>query len=171
MLAPIRDSIRYSLPRFWERRKLVLFEPMASACKILLENLRLNGLESITDVSHLGIGLSDRSGKAGFTVHTSNIGSAALNDAKGPIPVATGDDLLGDQPVHFIKIDTEGFEIKVLRGLQRTINRDRPTMYVEVDDSNREKFLKLIKQMRYHVLLQRRRYTANENFLIASDSP
>jgi Met-10+ like-protein len=37
--------------------KVVMFEPIQQTCKILLENIKLNDLESISDVSNLGIGL------------------------------------------------------------------------------------------------------------------
>lgn len=39
-----------------------------------------------------------------------------------------------DQPVGLIKIDVEGHEIAVLRGAQSIIERDRPTLIVELED-------------------------------------
>lgn len=46
------------------------------------------------------------------------------------------DDLVGDDTVAFIKIDVEGMEAKVLRGLERTIKRDRPIMFIEAFHHN-----------------------------------
>ena len=39
----------------------------------------------------------------------------------------------GIVPVHFMKIDVEGWEIDVIRGAGETITHDRPLMYVEND--------------------------------------
>lgn len=51
------------------------------------------------------------------------------------VSVAVGDDLLtaaGRRPVALIKIDVEGGELEVLRGLQRTLAGDRPPVFCEV---------------------------------------
>lgn len=47
-----------------------------------------------------------------------------------PVPVTRIDDLKISK-VDFIKIDVEGMEIKVLQGAEETINRCRPTMWIE----------------------------------------
>ena len=41
---------------------------------------------------------------------------------------------LGDEPVGFIKIDVEGYELDVLRGASSTIRRHRPTLLIETAD-------------------------------------
>lgn len=50
------------------------------------------------------------------------------------------DDYLGDQLLewHFLKIDTEGFEIEVLRGAARTIERLHPVIYIELSQEYRD---------------------------------
>jgi hypothetical protein len=51
-----------------------------------------------------------------------------------PVEVRKGDDvLLGEaQPVSFIKIDVEGFELRALRGLRGAIERWRPLVVTEM---------------------------------------
>ena len=119
---------------------IILFEPIEETCWLLRENIRLNGLGAISDISHLGIGLSDRTTTANFTLYITNLGAASLHEGDGPIPTALGDDLIGNKHTDFIKIDAEGYELKVLTGLKKTINRDKPPIYVEVDDTNRSRF-------------------------------
>ena len=55
-----------------------------------------------------------------------------------------GDDFLEKEnigPVSFVKIDTEGYEFPVLKGLERMLKKDKPVVFCEVfshSDSNRE---------------------------------
>lgn len=51
------------------------------------------------------------------------------------VPVRVGDALLGDlgvTRVDAIKIDVQGFELEVVRGLRETIERDRPILWIEL---------------------------------------
>jgi FkbM family methyltransferase len=145
----------------------ICFEPIQETCRLLRENMRLNSLEKIVDLSNLGIGLSDTIGNANFTLHINNLGAASLHeDGSGPIPTTTGDRLLDDRRVDFIKIDTEGYEIKVLKGLRHTIAANRPPIYIEVDDENLEDFASLVAEFNYKIEKRHRRYKLNENFLL-----
>jgi FkbM family methyltransferase len=148
-------------------KAIILLEPIRETCNILIENLRLNDLLDTSDISCLGLGLSDKASHASFDVNPANLGATILHESSsGPIPTETGDAVLRDQYVDFIKIDTEGFEIKVLHGLSDTIRRCRPTIYVEVADENGEAFLDFVSQTRYRIELRHRNYGSNENFLI-----
>jgi len=49
-------------------------------------------------------------------------------------------DSLNLHDVDFIKIDVEGFELPVIQGGQRTIQRDRPVMVVEQKPNNAERY-------------------------------
>jgi FkbM family methyltransferase len=50
------------------------------------------------------------------------------------VPVSTADDQLGhlEHPIFLVKIDTEGWELHVLRGMERTLRGKRPPVYFEV---------------------------------------
>ncbi|ERN40587.1 methyltransferase, FkbM family [Rubidibacter lacunae KORDI 51-2] len=79
--------------------------------------------------------------KAG-TVEHSNLGTFAelpdpddsLSVNRYRVPVVCGDDLIPDDwdNVAAIKIDTEGFDSAVIRGLRKTIDRCRPVVITEV---------------------------------------
>lgn len=63
----------------------------------------------------------------------------------------------GIQRVHLIKIDVDGYEYRVLKGGRETIERDRPTMVVEVGHSAErvgdsiDAVLSLLESLRYSV--------------------
>ncbi len=56
----------------------------------------------------------------------------------------------GIEPVHFMKIDVEGWELDVIRGAGETITRDRPIMYVENDrPQNTEELMHMLMLLDY----------------------
>jgi FkbM family methyltransferase len=147
--------------------KIIMFEPIQQTCRLLLENIRLNSLDSISDVANLGIGLGDKPNRATFSVGTTNLGAASLHEsATGPIETKAGDSVLREPRIDFIKIDTEGFEIKVLSGLANTIQKHRPTIYVEIDERNKSEFEDFLRKANYRIEKRHKNYPANENFLI-----
>jgi hypothetical protein len=93
-------------------------------------------------------------------------GTTLVRDPAGAIPLATGDELLDDRPVEFIKVDVEGMELQVLSGLTRTIERYRPNLFVEVDNAHQAEFLKWAEVMGYGVAETYNRYGSQENFLL-----
>ncbi|MDA9405937.1 hypothetical protein XH80_03940 [Bradyrhizobium sp. CCBAU 45384] len=148
--------------------KAIVFEPIPLTCRILKENIALNGLSDVCDTSHLGVGLSDRNSAANFTVNTVNLGGTSLQETgAGSIKTVTGDSALAGQRVDFIKIDTEGFEIKVLLGLKQTISDNRPAIFIEVDKDNVADFEDFIEMQRYKIVWQHDRYRHSSNYLIA----
>jgi FkbM family methyltransferase len=50
------------------------------------------------------------------------------------VPVSTADDQLAEleQPIFLVKIDTEGWELNVLRGMEAILREKRPPVYFEV---------------------------------------
>jgi len=93
---------------------------------------------------------------------------AAFTKMGGTIKLARGDRLLANEPVGFLKIDVEGMELGVLSGLEQTIRRNRPRMFVEVENKNIPSFLAWAEARDYKVAKTFRRYRTNENFLLVS---
>lgn len=58
-------------------------------------------------------------------------GIARVNSKKGEVPVETLDSFFSNKKVDLIKIDVEGFEIKVLRGAQDILKRQSPFLFIE----------------------------------------
>ena len=152
--------------RMLKAPKIIAIEPNPEAYTILNINLALNDLARIT--THHAVGLSDAPGWATCHTPVNNLGGTSLNVSSdtGKFPIVVGDELLDHEQVGFIKIDTEGMEIAVLRGLARTVQRTRPPIFVEVDDENLPEFNRLLDDWNYGVRARYRQYGRYENFLI-----
>lgn len=152
--------------KFLNAAKVIAFEPNPAAYVIFQINMVLN---SISDrVVHHAVGLSDVPGRATFTTPGSNLGATSLDTSsgKGAFEIATGDSVLGDEHIDFIKIDTEGMELRVLNGLSQSIARSRPKIFIEVDDCNADAFRALTEKIDYRITERFRHHAVNENFLI-----
>jgi FkbM family methyltransferase len=147
--------------------RVVCVEPNPAALDILFINLRLNGLSDIVDQRYLGIGLGAAAGTAALlNPQNNNMGAMRLVTGEGDVRVAVGDDLLHTEDPSFLKIDVEGMEIDVLRGLERLITKCRPTMFIEIDNKNRQVFDEWRESHGYEIAATYRRYPTNENFLL-----
>lgn len=115
------------------------FEPWAEVRARLEGNIALNRLDNIA-VHAFGLGETD----AELPFHrpaSANLGTGSfvpdvnVNQPGDVLPVRRGDFALarlGIDRVDVIKIDTEGFEMPVLRGLRDTIARHRPVVVCEM---------------------------------------
>jgi FkbM family methyltransferase len=132
-----------SLPLLSKHKELtsVLFEPSAEVAGRLIRNLSIN-TNLLTRSIIMNIALSDDEGLTEFYVSNEpfNSGTAGLgfshNRFQFPVSVQayTGDGLIasGKCPApDLIKIDVEGFEINVFKGLEQTLTRHHPTILFE----------------------------------------
>jgi FkbM family methyltransferase len=106
------------------RGEVLAFEPEPRNMKLLVDNVNLNRFDNI---QIYGIALSDKPGRAKF--HTSSKESAIHSliptkehDSSCVVEIAMLDDLIDKATrVDFIKTDTEGNELAVLQGAEKTI--------------------------------------------------
>jgi FkbM family methyltransferase len=125
------------------------FEPFAEVSNRLRRHIKLNQLEN---VELHRIGLSDATEKLTFyapTGRNQGIGSFDAsttgkgNQAAGELTPARGDEYYEEFPigrVDLMKIDVEGFESKVLAGLEQTLQQYRPIIVCEVSYSGEMSF-------------------------------
>jgi hypothetical protein len=95
-----------------------------------------------------------------------NLGGTRVESGGGPVHLRVGDALFSGRPIDFIKIDVEGMEMRVLRGLKRVISEQRPNIFVEVQDYNQRPFEGFLNRNRYIIVARYRRYAVNENFMV-----
>jgi FkbM family methyltransferase len=115
-------------------RRVVAWEPNRGNRARLEENLRLNSFSNVTVRPY---GLSSKSMRAEMSFDPLTPGMATLDSgmASGAthetIELRTLDEEQGLDAPDLIKIDVEGFELEVLKGAVRTLER-RPDLFLEM---------------------------------------
>jgi FkbM family methyltransferase len=104
-----------------------------------------NGLTNVTAFS---CGLSDRSDELPYYVfpgqaHLTTFEPGPGAVLAGRVPVRPGDDVVaeaGIENIDVVKIDVEEHEYEVLKGLQATLARDKPVLFMECKENSVSKF-------------------------------
>jgi len=114
------------------------FEPFKKSYTCLLDNIELNGLKN---VKTFNVALSNVSGTSTLNTSASHNGLHTLGETPkrfdDVVPVEIQTQTLDqhfydvDRPLHFMKIDTEGWEYHVLEGGQKTIEKYKPVIQME----------------------------------------
>lgn len=125
--------------RVGESGRVIAFEPDPITCERMKENVRSNGLKNIT-IEHIGLG--ETSGCA--MLERVNFRNSGMNrivqsvtcDSRDMVLVhlLRMDDYCKDSHIDnisVIKIDVEGYEMKVLHGGEHTIYRHLPIIIIE----------------------------------------
>ncbi len=116
------------------------FEPIDEIFQLLHANIAQNGLDHVHAVH---TALSDQGGEALIHINRAgNIGSSSLHQRYDRsetqlVQRMRGDEALerlGVKSVDFIKLDVEGHELDVIRGLSRTLSGCRPLILMEWND-------------------------------------
>lgn len=125
--------------------RVLAFEPHPAAAARLERNRELNGYAWLT-LRNAACG--EREGVLPLAVLDDNLECSTLRPVGGGIGVAEGgmktvpvDVVRGDDAIEslglapaLIKIDVEGFEASVVRGLDRTLRAHQPAIVTEIDD-------------------------------------
>jgi len=137
------------------RGKVAAFEPVPQNLRLLRENIEENQLANI---EVFDVAASDKDGEALIRIpqnlsmasliwHTEN--AACIQHATRTVAI---DDLVQAGRLgfpRFVKIDVEGAEALVLRGMRRTIVTAQPVLFVECSDSGREETWRLLSHCGY----------------------
>jgi FkbM family methyltransferase len=137
--------------------KAYAFEPAPEAFEILKNNSLLS-----TRVKPFNKALSDRYGTLNMHREWDHYvsGEAKQNEIKTPISCISGDDFCENHSyVDVAKIDVEGHELKVLKGLYKTIKLNHPLIFLELHterivgegDSVKE-VVEMLKELKYKAI-------------------
>jgi FkbM family methyltransferase len=121
-------NVGYYTQRFSRvAQHVVAFEPVAENCRQIQS-------KKMTNVDCLQLALGDTSGDLPMFVdhQFSSVAVAPYPGApQQTVKVARGDDLLTLAPPTVVKVDVEGYELEVIRGMQRILGGVR-ALFVEV---------------------------------------
>lgn len=119
--------------------RVAAFEPVPRILQLLKQNIAANNWNDRCVISNCAV--SDYVGTADFHVPLCEVPTSASLHASGfrgyagdhvQVPVTTLDVACQDfGPIDLMKIDVEGFEDGVLRGMTGILTRDRPTLVIE----------------------------------------
>jgi len=131
-------------------KKILSFEPNP----LVYPLLTINTKES-TNINLFPYGLSNKSSKETLYYCSNNIGKGGVDvtdtDSSVPIDLKTFDnDLLEGQTLKLIKIDTEGHEELILKGMQDILIKQSPYIIIEVNiDKGDNPAISQLKKMDY----------------------
>lgn len=115
------------------------FEPVPANCQLLERHIALNdfgGRMTLVPkaVAETAGGTLELHGVQEGLTFAASIGKRGAEDVVIKVPVTTLDEALAKRtkPVRLIKIDVEGAEHLVLRGMRQLIERDHPLLLIEV---------------------------------------
>ena len=129
--------------------RVIAFEPVPETFALLAANLQPFCSSNVTLIN---AAVSDETNIVGMSIPTSHTGSrnfyrASLsNSIEGEVQVLTLslDSLTINSRIALVKIDVEGHENEVLKGMERLLHRDRPTLIIETWSKDIEEHLILM---------------------------
>lgn len=124
-----------------------VFEPVPENAATIRRNLALNHFEHVTLFEKA---VAQASGEAALHVSSYSGGAALASVGEPPelketitVSLVSIDDLVAQQvvrPPTVVKIDVEGAELDVLRGMAHTLQTFKPVIIYEIDDGAEEPF-------------------------------
>jgi FkbM family methyltransferase len=124
-------------------RRILIFEPLPAQCEALRERYRLRERVEVHQLA-----LASESGESDFVFNLNAPEESGLKERRYNDPdnkrlesirvrVATLDELdLGLDTLDYVKIDTEGAEVDIIKGGEATIRRCRPVLSIEYGESS-----------------------------------
>ena len=122
---------------------MVSFEPHPISYERTLDQIRVNGQTNVT-VLNVAVGDQDgeltmtfggRPGQGSADAQIRQMLSANPRASTVTVPVVRIDTVVAQRHLphpSFVKIDVEGLELAVLRGMSETIERDHPGLFIEL---------------------------------------
>ncbi|MEM2294289.1 MAG: FkbM family methyltransferase [Nitrososphaerota archaeon] len=128
--------------------KVIAIEPQEAVRRVLLRNLRLN---RIGNVIVLPYAASSESGKTMMIIGSGS--TAKVTQGPGNAQAVRIDDVVArffpQSGPEFVKIDVEGHELDVLKGMTTTLRERRPILLIEVWERNITQVIKMLSDLCY----------------------
>ena len=116
------------------------FEPVKDTFYTLKKNIEINGAENIVHLFNKGVGSVSCNAKVALYNEPSESGN---------IEIISIDELKIIEDIGLVKIDVEGFEIEVLKGMMKTLYKNKPYITIEIRDRNFDEAKSLLLPLGY----------------------
>lgn len=123
---------------------VICFEPFSTNYNVLKKNVALNNISNIK-LENKAVGEVNTKTNIYYNDVEKNLGMATLiyneNSRKEEVEIISLDsyvELNSINRINVIKIDVEGFEYNVLKGMENTLRKYKPTLFIEIlEDENK----------------------------------
>jgi FkbM family methyltransferase len=145
--------------------KIISFEPYYKTFECFKENLSLN--KDLENIKIENLGLGEKKETLGMLEEcTTNSGGNRITTSNSDqnihliqVEIMSLDEYYEEHKlfiskIDLIKIDVEGFEMKVLNGAKKILNAFHPKLFIEIDDTNLKKQGDTAQSMLDFLLLQ-----------------
>ena len=148
--------------KFTEAKTIYVIEPIPRNYEKLLCNLKLNYCDNV-NVDYIGLAFGDRDcvgypymvcgkNEAGcITLYPEKLPAEHSDIELSPVRVISGDSIFENIRVDFIKMDVQGMELVALNGLEKTIKKSRPKIFIEIMNENSNEFDSWMSANNYRV--------------------
>ena len=152
--------------------KIYAFEPLQRNFKILNKNIYTNNLEHKIKTYNFALGSKEEklfggSNRKGDLLQSSGFSLGDnTNNKSEEISVFIGDDIISlNNEIITIKIDVEGFELNVLKGLEKLLINNLCYLQVEIWDHNDDSVFSLLNSLNYNFVetIEGDTYFSNEH--------
>lgn len=114
-----------------EKGHIVAFEPDPNNTELLQKNIELNNITNLTfhpvalgnKHDQVDFYIAERGNLSGFTFQTDHCVKVEMN---------RGDDLLAGQRIDYVRMDVEGFEFEILKGIERLLSTTVQGLFIEI---------------------------------------
>tara|TARA_B100000787_G_scaffold166392_1_gene151578 strand:+ start:3293 stop:4156 length:864 start_codon:yes stop_codon:yes gene_type:complete len=130
-------------------KKVISFEPI-----IYLYQLNLKLFKN-KNVTFYNLALGDKKSYGKINIPRDNDPESSLinkfkNSYIQKVKISTGDEILQSKRIDFIKIDVEGYELFVLKGLKKIIKKNLPIFLIEIEKRHNKNYKEIFNYMINH---------------------
>lgn len=131
-----------------DAKKVYAFEGNPVTYEVLVKNVELNQLQGTVQSYNCVLGEKNGTAKTSF-YNPFNMGGTAFHEADDGIEMKAIDSFDFGEKIDFVKMDVEGFEYHVLKGMGETLRRDKPILWVEIFGEHYEAVSSLLYEYGY----------------------
>ena len=128
----------YALQEARVVRNVIAIEPTPESHRTLVVNI---GLNEYMNIETWQMAIGDYNGRAGFeisracnwnSVSPASVRGASLHGGDMQVQIIRLDELLNGRWVNYVRMDVEGYELHVLKGMERILRDKKPGLFIEV---------------------------------------